>query len=107
MRAALLILLAATSWGGDAFGAWKLNQARSTFASNQKTMTVRIEPHTRGEGFTLETVTLDGRASTFITILYFDGKARDFEDSTYSGTQSSRRLDGRTVEILRECVGGG
>jgi hypothetical protein len=45
---------------------------------------------------------LDGRASTFGTIQYFDGKARDFEDSTCSGAQSSRRVDGRTVEILRE-----
>ena len=31
----------------DAFGVWQLSQARSTFASNQKTVTVRVEPHTR------------------------------------------------------------
>lgn len=70
-------------------------------------MTLRVEPHTHGEVFTLETVTSDGRALTSSTILYFDGKARDFQDSACSGTQSSRRLDFRTVEILRECAGGG
>ncbi len=54
----------------------------------------------------MDTVAADGRASTFSTILYFDGKARDFQDSACSGTQSSRRMDGQTVEILRECANG-
>jgi len=85
---------------------WKLNPARSTPAGNQKNVTVRIDPHRRGEVFTLDTVAEDGRASTFSTILYFDGKARDFRDSACSGTQSSRRLDVWTVEILRECSNG-
>ena len=107
MRAALLfLLLSATSWAAESFGAWKLNRARSTPAPGQKSVTVRIEAHTRGEVFTVDTVADDGRASTFSMILYFDGKARDFQDSTCSGTQSSRRVDGRTVEILRECAGG-
>jgi hypothetical protein len=106
MRAALLIVLAAVSWGGDAFGVWQLNAARSTLAANQKTMSVRIDPHLRGEVFTLETATWDGRASTSSTILYFDGKARDFEDSTCVGTQWSQHVDGRTAEIVRECAGG-
>ena len=101
------MLLGATSWAGEAFGVWKLNPARSTLAGNQKSVTLRIEPHTRGEVFTLDTVAADGRASTFSTILYFDGKARDFQDSTCSGTQSSRRVDSRTVEILRECATAG
>ena len=57
--------------------------------------------------FTLDTVAADGRASTSSTILYFDGKTRDFQDSACSGTQSSRRVDGRTVEIRRECANGG
>jgi hypothetical protein len=52
-------------------------------------------------------VTADGRALTSSTILYFDGKARDFRDSTCSGTQSSRPLDSRTVEIVRNCGSGG
>jgi hypothetical protein len=108
MRAALLLtLLGAISWAEEAFGVWKLNPARSTLVENQKSVTVRIAPHTRGEVFTLDTMAADGRASTFSTILYFDGKPRDFQDSTCSGTQSSRRVDSRTVEILRECANGG
>ena len=108
MRAVLLLtLLDAASWAGEPFGVWKLNPARSTLAGNQKSVTLRIEPHTRGEVFTLDTVAADGRASTLSTILYFDGKPRDFQDSTCSGTQSSRRVGGRTVEILRECGNGG
>src|SRR5215469_1893856 len=106
MQAAILILLAATSWAGDAFGVWKLNPARSTLARDQGSLTLRIEPHPRGEVFTLDTVAADGRATTSSTILYFDGKTREFQDSTCSGTQSSRRVDGRTVEILRDCAGG-
>jgi len=102
-----LFLLLAVSWAGEAFGSWKLNPARSTLVANEKSVTLRVEPHTHGEVFTLETVTSDGRALTSSTILYFDGKARDFQDSACSGTQSSRRLDFRTVEILRECAGGG
>jgi len=86
---------------------WKLDPARSTLAGNQKSVALRIGPHTRGEVFTLDAVAADGRASTFSTILYLDGKARDFQDSACSGTQSSRRLDSRTVEILRECANGG
>ena len=108
MRVALLLtFLGATSWAGEAFGLWKLNTARSTVAGNQKSMTLRIERHTRGEVFTLDSVATDGRTSTSSTILYFDGKARDFEDSACSGTQSSRRVDSGTVEILRECANGG
>src|SRR6185295_11339277 len=94
MRAELLLmLLSATSWAGEAFGVWKLNPARSTLVENQKSVTIRIEPHTRGEVFTLDTIAVDGRASTFSTILYFDGKPRDFQDSTCTGTQLSRRSD--------------
>jgi hypothetical protein len=101
------MLLGATSWAGEAFGVWKLNPARSTPSGNQRKITLRIEPHIRGEVFTLDTVALDGRASTSSTILYFDGKSRDYRDSTCTGTQSSRRVDDRTVEILRECGNGG
>jgi hypothetical protein len=107
MRAALLLtLLGATSWAGEAFGVWKLNPSRSTLAGIEKSVTLRIEPHTRGEVFTLDTLATDGRASTFSTILYLDGKAREFQDSICSGTQLSRRMDNRTVEILRECANG-
>ena len=55
---------------------------------------------------TLDTVATDGRTSTFSTILYFDGKGRNFQDSACSGAQSSRRVDGQTAEILRECANG-
>ncbi len=106
MRAAVLILVGATSWASDAFGVWKLNSALSMGAGDEKSVTLRIEPHNRGEVFTLDILAADGRASTSSTILYLDGKARDFQDSACSGTQSSRRLDSRTVEILRECAGG-
>jgi hypothetical protein len=107
MRAALLLtLLGATSWAGEVFGMWKLDPARSTLIENQKRVTIRIEPHPRGEVFTLDTIAADGRASTVSTILYFDGKARDFQDATCSGTQLSRRMGGLTVEILRECANG-
>ena len=108
MRVALVLVLLATaqSWAGEAFGVWKLDPARSTLTGNQKSMTLRIAPHNRGEVFTLDTVAADGRASTFSTILYFDGKPREFRDSDCAGTQSSRRVDGRTVEILRDCASG-
>jgi len=67
---------------------------------------VRFEPHAKGEVFTLDRIDGDGRATTSSTILYFDGKPRDFQDLGCSGTQSSRRVDGRTVEILRQCTSG-
>lgn len=42
-----------------------------------------------------------------LTILYLDGTSRDFQDFGCSGTQSSRRVDSQTVEILRQCANGG
>lgn len=66
---------------------------------------MRFESHAKGEVFTLDRIDQDGRAKSCSTILYFDGKARDFRDSGCAGTQSSRRVDTRTVEIERECIG--
>src|SRR5690242_14947888 len=106
MRAGLLLLLGVTSWAGKDFGMWKLNPAHSTPDGNRKGATLRIEPHIRGEVFTWDTIAVDGRASTTSTILYLDGKARDFQDSNCTGTQLSRRIDSGTVEIVRECAGG-
>jgi len=35
-----------------------------------------------------------------------DDQPHEFQDFRCAGTQLSRRLDGRTVEILRTCAGG-
>ena len=85
-----------------------MNRGRSTFAGSArpKVLTMRIEDHPGGEVLTVDTVAEDGRAATFSTILFFDGKAREFHDFSCSGTQKSTRLDPRAVEILRECDGG-
>jgi hypothetical protein len=98
MQAArFLMLVGAASWAADPFGTWKCTG---------ESLTLCIAPHPRGEVFTMDTVAADGRALTSSTILYFDGKPRDFPDPSCSGTQSSRRVDARTVEILRKCAGG-
>jgi hypothetical protein len=67
---------------------------------------VRFEPHPKGEVFTLDQIDRYGRSTTSSTILYLDGKEREFEGFGCSGTQSSRRLDSQTVEILRTCRSG-
>ena len=56
--------------------------------------------------FTLDRIETDGRTTSSSTILYFDGAPRDFQVFECSGTQSSRRTDSRTVEILRKCGSG-
>jgi hypothetical protein len=93
------------SWAGDEFGIWTINPKRSTDPS-PKTLIVRFEPHTKREVFTLDRVDGNGRRSTSSTILYFDGQPSEFQDVGCSETQSSRRVDGRTVEILRTCASG-
>ena len=67
-----------------------------------KSLTLRIEPHAKGEVFTLDRTEANGRTTSSSILLYFDGTARAFQDAGCSGTQSSRRLDSRTVEILRD-----
>jgi hypothetical protein len=105
----LLLAMSVACWSDNAFGTWKMNQARSTVGGDPgpKSITIRIESHAKGEVFTLDRVDTDGRATTASTILYLDGKLRDFQDSGCSGTQSSRRVDSQTVEILRTCASGG
>jgi hypothetical protein len=90
------------------FGTWKMNPARSipTADPRLKSLSVRFEEHPKGEVFTLEQLDGDGRTTTTSTILYLDGKPRDFQDLGCSGTQSSRRVDTQTVEILRTCGSG-
>jgi hypothetical protein len=91
------------------FGIWKMNPGRSTPTADArlKSLTMRFDAHAKGEVFTLERIDRDGRTTTTSTILYLDGKARDFEDDACSGTQSSRRVDSQTVEIVRTCASGG
>ena len=72
-----------------------------------KSLTVRIERHPKGEVLTLDRIETDGRTTNYSTILYLDGEPRRFEDFGCSGIQSSRRADGRTVEIVRMCASGG
>jgi hypothetical protein len=106
----LILLAAATCWAADAaFGTWKLNAARSIFAgvTQPNSLTVRIEPHAKGEVFTLDRTEANGRSTSCSVLLYFDGMARTFEDAGCSGTQSSRRVDSQTVEILRKCASSG
>jgi hypothetical protein len=71
-----------------------------------KGLTVRFEPHAKGEVFTIEKIDGGGLTTTLSTILYLDGTPRDFEEAKCSGTQSSRRVDSRTVEILHQCSSG-
>jgi len=101
----MLLILPAACRAESAFGIWRMNAARSTFTGDipPKSFTVQIEPHAKGEVFTSERIEKDGRTTTASTILYLDGKPRDFQNPGCSGTQSSRVLDSRTVEIQREC----
>jgi hypothetical protein len=94
-------------WAGDVFRLWKVNPANWTAPRfSGESFAVRFEPHTKGEVFTLDRIDADGRSTTSSTILYLDGKPRDFQGFGCSGSQSSRRLDSQTVEIVRTCVSG-
>ncbi len=113
MRIVSLLMLVGAAFGtnpnscGGAFGTWKANRIDSTDRRpSQETLTVRFEPHARGEVFTLDRIDGDGRFTTYSTILYFDRKPRDFQDFGCSGTQSSAQLDSQSVEILRTCISG-
>jgi hypothetical protein len=109
MRIVLLLVLAGGAcWGDDALGIWKMNPRRSAFTAERapRNFTLRIERHAQGEVFTVERTEQDGRSSSDSTILFFDGKPRDYQDLDCSGTQSSQRVDNRTVEILRTCEAG-
>jgi hypothetical protein len=101
----LLIAFNAAFSGASMLGTWKMDPARSSFigATSPKSLTMRIEPHVRGEVFTLDRIEADGRSISSSTILYFDSTPRDFQDFDCSGTQSSR-LNGQTMEIRRVCA---
>jgi hypothetical protein len=108
MRVLLLPTLLVSSAFPQTFGVWKLDTVRSAPAGGAppKSLVVRVDPHPKGEVFTLDTIAADGRRTSSSTILYFDGAPRDLQDFDCRGTQSSRRLDSRTVEILRNCGEG-
>ena len=109
MRVFLLSALLTAGCFAQTFGTWRLNADRTTFQgdTSPKSFILRIEPHAKGEVVTFERVEADGRTTSSSTILYLDEKPRDFQDIGCSGTQSSRRMDRRTVEILRKCGAGG
>jgi hypothetical protein len=96
---------ASQNWAGDALGFWKVNPARSS-ARYSNIESVGFQRHAKGEVFTLYRFDTKGRATTSSTILYFDSGTRDLQDFGCSGTQSSRRVDSQTVEILRTCANG-
>ena len=105
----LLVVAGWVGWAqGEIFGSWKLNPARSTFSGETppKSLTLRIEPHAKGEVVTVDRIETDGRATSSSMILYLDAVARPFQDAGCSGTQSSRRVDSQTVEILCTCTSG-
>ena len=109
MRAILLmLLLGALGWADDAFGIWKVNPARSRLVEDTYpwAVIVRIERHAKGEVFTLEQIREKGEKVTTSMILCLDGKERELQGDTCFGTQSSRRVDGRTVEIVYRCRDG-
>jgi hypothetical protein len=109
---ATVLFLATALWAavcfGQPFGKWKLNFERSTFAGDirPKTLSLRIEPRATGETVTLDRIEINGQMSSSSMVLYLDGVARDFQQGECSGTQSSRRIDGQTVEVLRDCGAG-
>jgi hypothetical protein len=107
MRTVLILAIVAVCPANSTFGTWEMNAARSTFtgSSQPKSLSVRIEPHAKGEVFTLDRVESDGRATTSSSILYLDGAPRDIQDFDCAGAQSSRLLDSRTLEIRRNCAG--
>ena len=107
MQIVLLLAFVAVLPANSMFGIWKMNPARSTFMGRPKpkSMSVRIEPHAKGEVFTLDEVESDGRATSDSSILYFDGVPRSFQDFDCAFAQSSRQLDSRTIEIRGKCAG--
>ena len=105
----LLLAAAAASRAEAPFGTWKVNPASSIAIISDrapKAMTLRFEPHPKGEVFTVETIESDGRAVTSSSILYLDDKPRESANPGCSGTQSSRRRKDRSIEILCQCTTG-
>ena len=100
-------LIAAATCFGQPCGTWTLNPEPSTFSGGVQptSFIARIDAHPKGEVFTLDRTEPDGRIASSSS-LYLDGTARTFHDFGCSGTQASLRVDGITVEILRQCEAG-
>ena len=83
------------------FGTWQLNPARSTFAGDTqpKILTVRIEPHAKGEVFTLDRTETNGRSTSASVLLYFDGRARGLPRANRA-PQDEESAIGRVSPIL-------
>src|SRR6266576_2537203 len=71
-----------------------MNAARSTLTGDirPRSLTVRIEPHAKGEVFTLDRVEADGRATSSSSILHLDGEPRQFQDFGCSGRATGSDL---------------
>jgi uncharacterized ParB-like nuclease family protein len=108
MRILLGLALTAGNCLGQVYGTWKMDALHSTFTgeTQPKSVTLRIQKHPKGEVVTVDRVDVDGRTTSSSTILYFDGTPRDFEDFQCSGTQSSRRIDSQSIELVRVCKSG-
>ena len=104
----LLALLALAGRAQTVVGAWKLNPARSILSgqTQPKTLVLRVEPRPNGEVVTVDRTEVNGQSTSTSSILYFDGAARSFENAGCSGSQTSRRLNEQSVEILRHCTSG-
>jgi hypothetical protein len=96
----LLILGAVRSWPQEAFGTWKGLDRRG------KAVVLRIEPHARGEVVTVDRILPSGTAATTSLILSLNGEPREFRGERCAGTQTSKRLDDRTIEIRFQCQDG-
>src|SRR5260370_3749519 len=105
-RLSLATVLVVSGCFGQAFGSWKLNAARSTFAGDirPKSLTVRIEPHARGEVVTLDQTEVNGQMTSSSMVLYLDGVAPDFQQAEASGPQSSRLIHSQPLDILPNRV---
>jgi hypothetical protein len=98
-----MLLAAGAASGQEATGTWTMSPSRSRFGGEPapRVYTVRFDSHAKGEVFTLTVVPRTGPATTWSIILFLDGKER--EVGSCPGTQSSRRLDQRTIEIVYAC----
>jgi len=86
MRIILLLILAAPAWSDSVFGRWSVRENCSPDGDSGIVL-IRIEPHPKGEVFTVDRVDRDGRATTDSTILYLDGRSRHYQAAACSGSR--------------------